>query len=105
MWRPLWPGRPAADIPISHVTNGVHATSWMAGAMQQLLNRHLGPEWRPSRRFLDVGGHRPHSDASCGRCAPVAARPGQLIRERSIHDRLSRGEPQKASTRRPRSSI
>jgi glycogen phosphorylase len=30
MWRGLWPEREAADVPIGHVTNGVHTMTWMA---------------------------------------------------------------------------
>ena len=25
MWRPLWPDRPEDEVPITHITNGVHA--------------------------------------------------------------------------------
>jgi starch phosphorylase len=46
MWQPLWPGCAVADVPIGHVTNGVHTTTWMAEPMQTLLDRHLGPDWR-----------------------------------------------------------
>ena len=34
------------DVPIKHVTNGVHTATWMAGPMQALLERHLGADWR-----------------------------------------------------------
>lgn len=51
MWQPLWPGRAVPEVPIGHVTNGVHTTTWMAEPMQALLDRHLGPEW--SRRLAD----------------------------------------------------
>lgn len=45
MWRELWPGRPAFEVPIGHVTNGVHALSWIAPAMYELYAEHLSPEW------------------------------------------------------------
>ena len=44
-WKALWPGREADDVPIGHVTNGVHLTSWMAWRMMDLLDHHLGPGW------------------------------------------------------------
>ncbi len=44
-WRPLWPGRPEEEVPIGHVTNGVHVPSWLAPSMKQLYDRHLGPDW------------------------------------------------------------
>jgi starch phosphorylase len=45
MWRPLWPGVVAEQVPIGHVTNGVHVPTWMAAPMRELLDRHLGPGW------------------------------------------------------------
>ncbi len=95
MWRPLWPGRSSAEVPIAHVTNGVHTTTWMAAAMQQLLDRHLGPDWRS--RLLDPGlwsaiDRIPDAELWAVRCSLRRALV-DLARERSILDRLSRGEP------------
>lgn len=94
MWRPLWPGRPAADVPISHVTNGVHATSWMAGPMQRLLDRHLGPEWRAHLVDSSIwAGIDRLPDAELWEVRATLRRAlVELVRERSIRDRLSRGE-------------
>ncbi|MGE3525615.1 MAG: alpha-glucan family phosphorylase, partial [Gemmatimonadales bacterium] len=45
LWKELWPGRPVQEIPIRHVTNGVHAGTWMAKPMLDVLDRHLGYGW------------------------------------------------------------
>ena len=45
MWRTAWPGRPEEEVPIGHITNGVHTASWLAPSMKRLYDRHLGPEW------------------------------------------------------------
>ena len=45
MWQGLWPGRSEFDVPIRHVTNGVHVASWLAPPVRQLYDRYLGPEW------------------------------------------------------------
>jgi starch phosphorylase len=45
MWTALWPGRRPEEVPIGHITNGVHARTWLAPPMQQLYDRHLGPNW------------------------------------------------------------
>jgi glycogen phosphorylase len=45
MWSDLWPGRAEDEIPIGHITNGVHAPTWLAPAMHALYDRHLGPAW------------------------------------------------------------
>jgi starch phosphorylase len=46
MWTGLWPGRLEEELPIGHVTNGVHVLSWLAAPMQELYCRHLGPDWK-----------------------------------------------------------
>ncbi|MEW6333061.1 MAG: alpha-glucan family phosphorylase, partial [Thermodesulfobacteriota bacterium] len=48
MWAPLWPGRPEAEVPIGHITNGVHMLSWLAPPQHQLFEAHLGQDW-PTR--------------------------------------------------------
>ncbi|HTR77145.1 MAG TPA: alpha-glucan family phosphorylase [Gemmatimonadaceae bacterium] len=45
MWAPLWPKRRESELPISHVTNGVHVATWMANQVIMLLDRHLGDDW------------------------------------------------------------
>ena len=45
MWTGLWPGRAEDEVPIGHITNGVHVPSWLAPQMKQLYDRHLGPDW------------------------------------------------------------
>lgn len=46
MWANLWPGCPEDEIPIGHVTNGVHVPSWISAEIGTLFDRYLGPEWR-----------------------------------------------------------
>lgn len=46
MWKSIWPELPRNEIPIHHVTNGIHTASWIAGEMVQLYDRYLGPRWR-----------------------------------------------------------
>ncbi|MBP2670846.1 MAG: alpha-glucan phosphorylase, partial [candidate division NC10 bacterium] len=46
MWQALWPDVPEDEIPITHITNGVHFQSWISQEMEQLYERYLGPSWR-----------------------------------------------------------
>ena len=46
MWKDIWPGLPVGEVPIGHVTNGVHFRSWISYEMNQLYDRYLGPNWR-----------------------------------------------------------
>jgi starch phosphorylase len=45
MWKKIWPTLPAHEIPIGHITNGIHTLSWTSEEMMRLLNRYLGPRW------------------------------------------------------------
>ncbi len=46
MWNSIWEGVPESEVPIGHVTNGVHFRSWVSFEMNQLYDRYLGPKWR-----------------------------------------------------------
>ena len=37
MWAHLWPGRPVEEVPIDHVTNGVHAPTWISAELSEAL--------------------------------------------------------------------
>ena len=45
MWTPLFPGKSADEVPIGHITNGVHVPTWLAPQMFRLYDRHLGANW------------------------------------------------------------
>ena len=45
MWHHLYPGIEEHLVPIGHITNGVHARTWLASGMQELLSRYLGAGW------------------------------------------------------------
>lgn len=45
MWNSVWPARPEEDVPIGHITNGVHVMSWLAPSLARLYERRLGPGW------------------------------------------------------------
>lgn len=48
MWKNMWPGTPEKDVPIGHVTNGVHTRSWLSGEFVRLFDRYLGGDWHQS---------------------------------------------------------
>src|SRR5581483_5976286 len=45
MWTGLYKGKPEDEIPIGHITNGVHVPTWLAPQMFRLYDRHLGTDW------------------------------------------------------------
>jgi len=45
MWGYLWPGVKTDEVPISHITNGIHTGTWLALRLRHLYERYLGPDW------------------------------------------------------------
>jgi len=94
MWRTMYPGRAEADVPIGHVTNGVHVATWMAAPMRDLLDQHLGHGW--AARMDDPATWAavdaiPDELLWATRRA-LRARLVEYVRERATTDRLARGE-------------
>ena len=46
MWAHLWPWRAEEEIPIGHITNGVHTQSWLADQILPLYDRLFEPNWK-----------------------------------------------------------
>ena len=45
MWRCVWPNVPVDEIPIGHITNGIHTATWIANPMRLLLESRTGDIW------------------------------------------------------------
>jgi len=45
MWNYLWPDRKVEDVPIGHVTNGIHSSTWIAHQVKHLFDRYLPEDW------------------------------------------------------------
>ena len=41
MWHPLWPDTPLEEVPIGHITNGIHLMGWMKGPVRKFWQRKL----------------------------------------------------------------
>lgn len=93
MWQHVWPGRNGEDVPVSHITNGVHLPTWMAPPMRSLLDRYLGADWvtrddpETWARLDDV----PDEELWAVR-GELRNRLVAYVRTRSTADRLARGE-------------
>jgi starch phosphorylase len=45
LWQKLWPEDTVEQVPITHVTNGVHAPTWIAPLIKSLYEKHIGLDW------------------------------------------------------------
>ena len=45
MWHGFWPEVREDEVPISHVTNGIHVATWVAPELGRLYDNYLGQDW------------------------------------------------------------
>ncbi|MBQ1609875.1 MAG: alpha-glucan family phosphorylase [Elusimicrobia bacterium] len=54
MWQNVWPELPRKEIPITHITNGIHTNTWISYEFAGLFQRYIGDDWidEPSDQTL-----------------------------------------------------
>jgi starch phosphorylase len=45
LWNKMWPESRVEEVPISHVTNGVHAPTWVSPLLRALFEERIGSGW------------------------------------------------------------
>jgi starch phosphorylase len=92
MWRALWPERD--EVPIGHVTNGVHVPTWIGSAMGSLFAGAMGEDWfgragdSATWAAIDEIGADQLWEARRRQRAQLV----DFVRERSVLDRLGRND-------------
>jgi starch phosphorylase len=77
MFSGLWSGFEQAEVPIGHVTNGVHAGTWINHEFTDLFERRLGADFRVSARSWEPLADAPDEEIW---------RVRRLARERLVDD-------------------
>jgi len=95
MWSDLYPDRPVEEVPIGHITNGVHVATWLAPAMRALLARYLGEDFeaRAADPATWDGVEGIPDEELWATRNRLRAELVDFVRERSVLDRLARNEP------------
>jgi starch phosphorylase len=45
MWSHVWPDLSPSEVPIDHITNGIHIMTWLARRIRTLYDEYLDPAW------------------------------------------------------------
>ena len=77
MFADLWPGFDPAEVPISSITNGVHAPTWMSREVLEIVDREVGGA------VLSGGGDWSGIDAVADK---ELWRTRNILRERLVHE-------------------
>lgn len=95
LWQKLWPERTVKDVPITHITNGVHGPTWVAPLMRALYERYVGEDWSGQTLDRAQWGQKiariPDEELWANHLL-LKQRLIAFIRQRSFHARLERGE-------------
>ncbi len=51
MWKDLFPGKTVDEVPIGHITNGIHTPGWATRHAHEFWNKRLGYDW--TEKLLD----------------------------------------------------
>ena len=96
MWTGLYPGKTEDEVPIGHVTNGVHVPTWLAAPMFRLYERHLGPGWheRTSDARIWEGIESVDDGELWETHLALKARLLEFVRRRAMDQGRRRNEPQ-----------
>jgi starch phosphorylase len=101
MWTGLYPHKSEEEVPIGHITNGVHVPTWLAPQMFRLYDRHLGPGWhqRSSDRRIWEGIESVDDGELWETHLHLKLQLLDFVRSRVIEQGKRRGEPAEAVRR------
>jgi starch phosphorylase len=95
LWQRLFPGRKLEEVPISYVTNGVHAPTWMSPPLRYLVEQHVGHDWDAKIRSQEVWAEviaRIPDEELWNAHVRLKERLIAFIRHRSMQTRIAAGE-------------
>jgi len=101
MWQQVYGVADAAMVPIGHVTNGVHARTWLAPEAETFWKRSIGLDLDTIERGKDPWAAAEKADAGefWAMRSQLRARLVQFIRERLARQARRRGEAPEAVLR------
>jgi starch phosphorylase len=101
MWHPLFPTRSEEEVPIGHITNGVHVLTWLAPQMHLLFDRNLGPDWPQRMRHPEAWANIVQvDDAELWETHQILkARMIDFVRRRAVQQAIRRNEGDEAVAR------
>jgi starch phosphorylase len=96
MWKVLYPGKLEEEVPIGHITNGVHVPTWLAPQMFRLYDRHFGTGWqvRSSEPQIWEGIDDVDDGELWETHLNLKTRLVDFVRKRAIEQAERRGEPE-----------
>src|SRR6185437_12653418 len=95
LWQKLWPEKKVEKIPITYITNGVHAPTWVSPLLRYLYERYIGGDWstqlRDRTRWQELLGRISDEELWIAHSL-LKERLVAFLRDRSFQSRRAAGE-------------
>ncbi len=95
MWQEVYDAKRPSNVPIGHVTNGIHSRTWLAPEAEAVYRKHLRPRWDgagPDFNPWRNVGRIPAAELWAMRCN-LRSKLVNFIRQRLAIEIDRRGEP------------
>lgn len=95
LWRKMWPERTTDEVPITSVTNGVHAATWVGPSIRSCYQDVTGEDWLEMARHASawsVAMNKVSDEELWQTHNLLKQRLVAFIRDRCFEARLARGE-------------
>ena len=95
LWQKLFPDQNLEQVPITYITNGVHAPTWISAPLRYLVEHHVGNDWdtkvRDQKVWAEAIARIPDEDFWSAHLR-LKERLVAFIRQRSMQARIVAGE-------------
>jgi len=91
----LWPGIPEDEVPITHVTNGIHTLTWLSPNFKHIYDKYFEPDWQEklyNREIWERIDNIPDEELWETHCF-LKNKMINFIRDRLKEQRMENGEP------------
>ena len=91
----VWPGIPEEDVPITHVTNGIHTLTWLSPSIKHLYDKYLDLDWQERLYDKEVWNkidNIPNDEFWKTHCVLKTKMIG-FVRDRLKDQRIANGDP------------
>ncbi len=95
LWQKLFPGKTVEQAPISYITNGVHAPTWVSPLLRYLFEKYIGQDWQKQLRDERVWSEavaRISDEELWAAHSMLKERLIAFVRHRTTQSRLAAGE-------------
>jgi glycogen phosphorylase len=95
IFKNVWPTVPEEEVPIGHITNGIHTLTWMSPSIRALLDRYIGENWTENMHeeaVLEKINDIPDEDLWKTHCV-LKTKMIHYVREKLKQQKIANGEP------------